>query len=78
VIHWSIDPLVLYFVPPQLIHPVFPSIGVRSIGKRENVFKERGIDELNPVWNMLDLTPQGRGKFYASLDYGTKVQAARG
>jgi predicted dithiol-disulfide oxidoreductase (DUF899 family) len=40
--------------------------------------KERGIDELNPVWNMLDLTPQGRGKFYASLDYGTKVQAARG
>jgi len=25
----------------------------------------------------LDLTPQGRGKFYASLDYGTKVQAAR-
>jgi len=43
--------------------------------------KERGIDELIPVWNMLDLTPQGRGKFYASLDYGTKVkgaQAARG
>ena len=39
--------------------------------------KERGIDELNPVWNMLDLTPQGRGTFYASLDYGTKVQAAR-
>jgi len=43
--------------------------------------KERGIDELIPVWNMLDLTPQGRGKWYASLDYGTKVQnvqAARG
>jgi predicted dithiol-disulfide oxidoreductase (DUF899 family) len=39
--------------------------------------KERGIDELNPVWNMLDLTPQGRGTFYASLDYGTKVQAAK-
>jgi predicted dithiol-disulfide oxidoreductase (DUF899 family) len=39
--------------------------------------KERGIDELNPIWNMLDLTPQGRGTFYASLDYGTKVQAAR-
>ena len=39
--------------------------------------KERGIDELIPVWNMLDLTPQGRGKFYASLEYGTKVQAAR-
>jgi predicted dithiol-disulfide oxidoreductase (DUF899 family) len=40
--------------------------------------KERGIDELNPIWNFLDLTPQGRGKFYASLDYGTKVQTARG
>ena len=39
--------------------------------------KERGIDELNPIWNLLDLTPQGRGTFYASLDYGTKVQAAR-
>ena len=40
--------------------------------------KERGIDELNPVWNMLDLTPQGRGTFYASLEYGTKVKGARG
>jgi len=40
--------------------------------------KERGIDELIPVWNMMDLTPQGRGRFYASLDYGTKIQAARG
>jgi predicted dithiol-disulfide oxidoreductase (DUF899 family) len=39
--------------------------------------KERGIDELNPIWNVLDLTPQGRGTWYASLDYGTKVQAAR-
>jgi predicted dithiol-disulfide oxidoreductase (DUF899 family) len=39
--------------------------------------KERGIDEYNPIWNILDLTPQGRGTFYASLDYGTKVQAAK-
>lgn len=38
--------------------------------------EERGIDELNPIWNVMDLTPQGRGKWYASLDYGTKVQAA--
>jgi predicted dithiol-disulfide oxidoreductase (DUF899 family) len=38
--------------------------------------KERGIDEWNPIWNVLDLTPQGRGNWYASLDYGTKVQAA--
>lgn len=39
--------------------------------------KERGIDEYNPIWNFLDLTPQGRGTFYTSLDYGTKVHAAR-
>ena len=40
--------------------------------------KERGVDELNPVWNVLDLTPEGRGEFYASLDYGTDVRAGRG
>lgn len=39
--------------------------------------EERGIDELTPIWNLMDLTPQGRGTFYASLDYGTKVQVAR-
>ena len=31
---------------------------------------ERGIDLLVPVWNILDLTPQGRGDWYAQLDYG--------
>jgi predicted dithiol-disulfide oxidoreductase (DUF899 family) len=36
--------------------------------------KERGIDELTPIWNVLDLTPQGRGSWYASLEYGTKVK----
>ncbi len=36
----------------------------------------RGIDEWNPIWNILDMTPQGRGSWDASLDYGTKVQAA--
>ena len=43
--------------------------------------KERGIDELIPVWNVMDLTPQGRGTWYASLEYGIKVKgvkAARG
>jgi predicted dithiol-disulfide oxidoreductase (DUF899 family) len=37
---------------------------------------ERGIDLLAPIWHFLDLTPQGRGTWYTSLDYGTKVQAA--
>jgi predicted dithiol-disulfide oxidoreductase (DUF899 family) len=40
--------------------------------------QQRGIDEWNPIWNVLDLTPQGRGDWVASLEYGTKVQAARG
>ena len=40
---------------------------------------ERGIDLLEPVYNALDLTPQGRGNWYASLDYGTGVNwVARG
>ena len=38
----------------------------------------RGIDEYNPIWNVLDLTPKGRGDWEASLEYGTKVQPARG
>ena len=39
--------------------------------------KERGIDVLSPVYNILDLTPRGRGDWYASLDYGTKVKQDR-
>ena len=34
---------------------------------------ERGIDLLQPVYDMLDLIPQGRGSWYASLDYGSRV-----
>ena len=30
---------------------------------------ERGIDELTPIWNVMDLTRQGRGLFYAKLEY---------
>lgn len=30
---------------------------------------ERGVDLLSPVWHILDLTPQGRGDWYAALDY---------
>jgi predicted dithiol-disulfide oxidoreductase (DUF899 family) len=36
--------------------------------------QERGIDLLAPAWNFLDLTPQGRGTWYASLAYGTKAR----
>lgn len=30
----------------------------------------RGIDLLTPVWNLLDLTPQGRGDWFPSVQYG--------
>jgi predicted dithiol-disulfide oxidoreductase (DUF899 family) len=30
---------------------------------------ERGIDLLSPVWNVLVLTPQGRGDWYPALGY---------
>ena len=38
--------------------------------------QERGIDLYTPIWHYLDLTPQGRGNWSASLSYGTKVRAA--
>jgi predicted dithiol-disulfide oxidoreductase (DUF899 family) len=31
--------------------------------------KERGIDLLAPAWHILDITPEGRGDWYAGLDY---------
>jgi len=39
--------------------------------------QERGLDLLTTVYNVLDLTPQGRGNWYASLDYAPNVKAAR-
>jgi len=38
--------------------------------------RERGIDLLTPVYNMLDLVPEGRDDWYASLDYGTEARRA--
>jgi predicted dithiol-disulfide oxidoreductase (DUF899 family) len=31
---------------------------------------QRGIDLLCATWHILDLTPQGRGEWYSSLEYG--------
>ncbi len=31
--------------------------------------RERGIDLLSPVWNLFDLTPEGRGDWYPNLEY---------
>jgi predicted dithiol-disulfide oxidoreductase (DUF899 family) len=38
--------------------------------------KERGIDLLCPIYNALDLLPQGRGNWYASLNYAAKTHSA--
>ena len=35
--------------------------------------EERGIDLIAAPWHVLDLTPEGRGDWYASLDYGVDV-----
>ena len=39
--------------------------------------KERGQDLLCPVYNVLDITPQGRGDWYASFNYPPKVENSR-
>jgi hypothetical protein len=39
--------------------------------------KERGIEFLSPIWNMRDLTPQGRGDWYAKLAYPNRPRFPR-
>jgi predicted dithiol-disulfide oxidoreductase (DUF899 family) len=46
--------------------------------RMDSNIKERGIDLLTPVYNLMDLTPQGRGDWYAKLEYGPAVHKARG
>jgi predicted dithiol-disulfide oxidoreductase (DUF899 family)/uncharacterized protein YndB with AHSA1/START domain len=36
---------------------------------------ERGLDLFMPVWHVLDLTPQGRGDWYAELSYPVAARA---
>ena len=36
---------------------------------------QRGLDLLSPVWNVLDLTPAGRGDWYAELTYPHRAHA---
>ena len=37
--------------------------------------KERGIDLMSPIWHVLDLMPQGRGDWYAKLEYPMRSHA---
>ena len=43
-----------------------------------NDIQERGIDLLSPIWNILDLTPQGRGDWYTKLEYPKQAQTSQG
>jgi predicted dithiol-disulfide oxidoreductase (DUF899 family) len=72
-------------------HPAF-SVLVRDGGRVRHFYtmqasfspteRERGIDLLSPVWQVLDLLPQGRGDWYAGNAYagpsrgGTPSRAA--
>ena len=40
--------------------------------------QERGIDLLSPIWNILDLVPQGRGDWYTKLEYTKQAQTSHG
>ena len=40
--------------------------------------KERGLDLLCPVYQVLDIIPQGRGDWYASFKYAAKAHAFHG
>jgi predicted dithiol-disulfide oxidoreductase (DUF899 family) len=42
------------------------SIQMESMSKR---FATRKNDALDSLWNMLDLTPEGRGDFHPKLSY---------
>lgn len=37
--------------------------------------QERGIDLMSPIWHVLDVTPQGRGDWYAKLEYPMRSRA---
>ena len=39
--------------------------------------KERGIDLYSPVWQVLDLLPQGRGDWYATNEYAGRLRGDR-
>jgi predicted dithiol-disulfide oxidoreductase (DUF899 family) len=46
--------------------------GYTSHAQMADDIHERGIDLLSPVWNVLDLTPQGRADWYVELEYGQR------
>ena len=47
----------------------FAVVAQTEIGPLRSLGRRRGIDLLSPVWNLLDLTPEGRGEWLPSLAY---------
>jgi predicted dithiol-disulfide oxidoreductase (DUF899 family) len=45
--------------------------------RMSDAIDQRGIDLLSPVWNLMDLTPQGRGDWFADLSYPERHAVAR-
>jgi predicted dithiol-disulfide oxidoreductase (DUF899 family) len=43
-------------------------------GVAHHLARNVGLDLLSPVYNVLDLTPQSRGDWYASLGYAPLVK----
>ncbi len=41
----------------------------RFYAKRSDKLDPRHVDALWPLWNLLDMTPEGRGAFYPKLQY---------
>jgi len=43
--------------------------------RMSDTIDQRGIDLLSPVWHVLDLTPHGRGDWFAELEYESPAPA---
>jgi len=76
---WQPDDLAesdeAYPGPVATVH-VRRATGIQLLGSSELFYASnpdgdtRHVDQLWPLWNVLDLTPEGRGSFYPRLDYG--------
>jgi predicted dithiol-disulfide oxidoreductase (DUF899 family) len=44
----------------------------------DNGQNHRGLDFMDPVWGLLDTTPEGRGDFFPSVNYPEKSDSATG
>jgi DNA-binding transcriptional LysR family regulator len=55
------------------LHPLVYD-AVMQVAEERHIIPPKIQHITAPVWNFMDLTPQGRGKWYVSLAYGKKAQ----